>query len=487
MIRPPDRPAASPHESALAIRAAVGVALLSLLIYVFTLSPEVQPGDSAELALTAHELGVTHPPGYPLHTILGKAFGLLCGDPARATNLLSAVATAAAIGLTCLLGIRLSGSLSAGVRAAGILAVLPSIWKAAVVTEVYNVNLFFFALSLWLAIRWKDRPTLRRFVSASGALGLSLGTGLANTLLIPGFVILFFAVRPRRWLSGAIGAAVFVLCAGLILSWNYFRGGSYLPLGTQHTPDTFRGLFLYLAGAQFGTAMLPSPDFYFVRFAEHVGKVLASLVWIGALPVVLGAAALWQRSRATALALTAMLAGNFGYFTGHPWVDYREMVNPSYLLLCLALACGLAWMGRQKDRFWRTARTVVPVGIIALSLAIGLRRHPPRPVDRPLTRFVTESFRQFPPDAVAVCDWYKFAPMVYFQRVHGLRPDVTLVEGIRQPRRYSWGMVDDAWEFARETAPRRPVFLDFLPGDAPASPGDRPPAPPGWYAFTSQP
>ena len=70
-----------------------------LATYTLTLSPEVGAGDAAELALQAHRLGVTHPPGYPVHSILGYLFQFVVSDPARATNFLSAFTTAIAVGL----------------------------------------------------------------------------------------------------------------------------------------------------------------------------------------------------------------------------------------------------------------------------------------------------------------------------------------------------------------------------------------------------
>ncbi len=56
--------------------------------------------DGAELITASATLGVPHPPGYPTYTIIGKLFSLLpLGTVAFRFNLLSAVCTAAAVGL----------------------------------------------------------------------------------------------------------------------------------------------------------------------------------------------------------------------------------------------------------------------------------------------------------------------------------------------------------------------------------------------------
>jgi hypothetical protein len=53
------------------------VGLFSFLVYYGTLYPTVAGGDSGELVVSAFQLGITHPPGYPLWTLLGHLFSLL--------------------------------------------------------------------------------------------------------------------------------------------------------------------------------------------------------------------------------------------------------------------------------------------------------------------------------------------------------------------------------------------------------------------------
>ena len=98
-------------------------------------------GDSAELALQAHSLGVTHPPGYPVHTLLGKLVGLIVSDPAIATNALSAICTGLAVGILSAIVLSLTGHVFAAVVAPLTFAFTPTVWNAAVTTEVYNVNI----------------------------------------------------------------------------------------------------------------------------------------------------------------------------------------------------------------------------------------------------------------------------------------------------------------------------------------------------------
>ena len=51
--------------------------ILDLIVYLLTLSPTLQFIDSGELAVVCKTLGIAHPTGYPLYTLLGRLFSLL--------------------------------------------------------------------------------------------------------------------------------------------------------------------------------------------------------------------------------------------------------------------------------------------------------------------------------------------------------------------------------------------------------------------------
>ncbi len=63
---------------------AVIAALLSFFVYLLTLSQSVGWHDSAELALVAWQLGASHAPGSPVHSILGHFMMQFYAEPHRA-------------------------------------------------------------------------------------------------------------------------------------------------------------------------------------------------------------------------------------------------------------------------------------------------------------------------------------------------------------------------------------------------------------------
>src|SRR5689334_20638264 len=91
-------PTASPVRLPLLVAAVT--ALTAFILYLRTLAPSVLVGDSGEFQFTGAILGVPHPTGYPLYTLLNKLFSFLpVGDVAYRVNLGSAVYAALACGL----------------------------------------------------------------------------------------------------------------------------------------------------------------------------------------------------------------------------------------------------------------------------------------------------------------------------------------------------------------------------------------------------
>jgi len=463
-------------------------ALAALGAYLLTLSSEVGTGDAAELTLQAVQLGVTHPPGYPVYVALGKLFTLVVSDPARATHLLSAVATAVATGLLCGIGTALTHNRTASVLASLMFAFLPTIWDGAVTTEVYNVNVCLVALTTWLLLRGEGHGEGGDALIAGVVAGLSLGTGLANVLLLPGMIWLLWQRRRSRPLR-VLGWVVLVAAIGAAtIGWTVIRSRTMAPLGTTYAPDTLPNALRYLRGRQYLPVELPALRFFADRLSEHAGFWLASFLWIGAIPGLAGLGMLWRRRRGLCLAFLLMFAGNWGTFTFHPWRDYREMVAPSYLIFAAWTACGLAGLFGFAARVKALSAATVAAALLVAALGVsGLRAHFAEAQQTPVTDFVRASFAAFPQDAVVAAEWATFTPMLCFQQLGGLRPDLTLVERAEQPRHYRWGQVGDWRQFVYDAARTRPVIVDVMDEALARWASVQPFHPPPWYRITILP
>ncbi len=140
-----------------------------MVIYYATLAPTTAFWDTSEYIAAAKVLGIPHPPGNPLFTVMAHAWGLLplAADYARRINLFAAVTSAAGAGLWFLVAERWCRTVlpARGPRIAAALAGVVvgatawTVWNQSTVNEkVYTVSLLSIALVSWCAVRWADLP-----------------------------------------------------------------------------------------------------------------------------------------------------------------------------------------------------------------------------------------------------------------------------------------------------------------------------------------
>src|SRR5512144_2894353 len=134
------RPLAAQRWIDPALAAALGVG--SLLLYGMTAAPSVAGlfDDTLEFQVVLPTLGIAHPSGYPLYTLLGKLATVLLPlrDPAGRANLFSAAA--AAVGVFYSLALRLVHHRGAAAVATVALAISPTWWSQATIAEVYALH-----------------------------------------------------------------------------------------------------------------------------------------------------------------------------------------------------------------------------------------------------------------------------------------------------------------------------------------------------------
>ncbi|HYS21763.1 MAG TPA: DUF2723 domain-containing protein, partial [Gemmatimonadales bacterium] len=148
---------------------AAAVVLGTLLLYVVTLAPTTQFWDTSEYIAAAYALGIPHPPGNPLFTLLAHVWGLIpwAHGYAMRINFFAATTSAVAAGCWFLVGERWLRTIVPALwprrlaALAGALAAATgfTVWNQSVVNEkVYTLSVLSIALILWLIVRWDDQP-----------------------------------------------------------------------------------------------------------------------------------------------------------------------------------------------------------------------------------------------------------------------------------------------------------------------------------------
>ncbi|HLF14629.1 MAG TPA: DUF2723 domain-containing protein [Bacteroidota bacterium] len=236
---------------------AAGVFIVTLAVYLRTLSVTVVFWDVGEFLAAAKLLQVPHPPGAPLFLLVGKVVSMVpfYEDFAARIHMISALAGALSSMFLYLVGvklmIRMRGEVTGvferfmvyGPAAVGAFAMSfsTSSWDNSIEAEVYGLGLFFVAVIVWLALRWwerSDEPHSERYLMMIAYLiGLSVGVHLLGVLaLFSALMLIYFrtheVTRQTALRFGAVALGIFfVVYPGVVqILPSMLDGDAKLPL-----------------------------------------------------------------------------------------------------------------------------------------------------------------------------------------------------------------------------------------------------------------
>jgi hypothetical protein len=438
----------------------LATAVTFLTLYVTTLSPGLLPADNGEFQVVAANLGVAHPPGFALYTLLAHLMTWLpgLGSTAYKVNLFSALTSALTLLLVYLTTYRLTNKHGAAVTAVLTLGTATTFWAQATTANVRSLTALFAAAMLYTLVRFREdsrgeKSPLHPFTPSPLHLSdrwltlfaLALGFGVVHhaSLVFIGLVCLIFVVvvdpgllrRPRRWvrpfLAGLLGflpLLYFPLRAGADVrgaSAGLATGDGFL----NHVLALgFRGdLFYYLQPADLWPRL------------QVMGNVLTFQFhpWLLA-GMALGLVLLLWRDRQMAL----LLGGTFALHT-FITATYRapqtvEYMLPAYAPLVIGLGVGVGRVGEWASGKWRVGKRQVTSdklaavwGAVMLVTAVyqGWQRYPgfaALHADSSTHDYAQILLQQAPPDSVILADWHWAAPLWYMQEVEGRRPEVVV-------------------------------------------------------------
>jgi len=448
-------------------------ALALFAFYVATMCRSLSMYDSPELALVAEQLGLGHPFGQPLHTLLGALVAHLPGvDPLVALNGLSALAGA----LTVIPATSFAEALlrpepgcpEADSRLVAptiaLLGVHPSLWEPATRIEVYPLAVFF---ALWAAARFVhailEHDGARRPYLATGlALGLSAS---ANVICAVGVAV---AMTPRL-LIGALRKEIprssvgWVTLGGLLglLAYAYV----FLVAGRQDVfvwgaPTDIRSIQHYFTGSDFGYKSVAS-------WAEWWAHIVDLLIWSlrnGLLAIWIGGLAgfaLYARKRglgrfffnATLLFFLAFIARN-GVFAPDV-LDYAGYLSVPTWIGAAGAGLFVAYLAGRNA--WSAAAALS--AILVLMMVVTPAPHArTRHLDSFTEDIAREALEAAPPGAIAIVDHdHWVAPMLYLQERRHIRPDVVLLP-------YGLAASEWYWDFLYRRHPELQLIELRAPG-----------------------
>jgi hypothetical protein len=427
------------------------LAVFAFAVYLATLSPAIQYEDCGELAAAFRTLGIAHPTGYPLLSLLAGAFSRLPlgGTVIFRMNLLMALLVAASV-YFFFRAFRLLLSESdrifpaknppvpmdpvaarvASAAAALALAFSRTFWSEALSLEVYAFHLFFLALTLRLFLAaLADVSSARRWRLFAYALGLSFANHMMTVLLAPAFLFAFFAAHGSGRAAWArIGRAMPPFLLGLTPYLYLPIRASTRPLMNWGDPTTWDAFLAHLSAHQFRYQMFTSADAALGKLGGFLSGLSSETGIVTLALAAFGAFALLRRS-ARALVFVLLILAACLFYTVNYAFDDPNYYTHAYVALAVLAGAGAA-------EAWRLARRARLVGALlcaALAFAPLLLNY--RAVDQRGNYAVEDYARNVlesasPGAVILAMDWEYVVPVAYYlQLVEGVRPDVSVVSG----------------------------------------------------------
>jgi hypothetical protein len=496
---------------------------VALALYAATLAPTVTLVDSGELIVAARTLGVAHPPGFPLYTLLAHLASVVpIGNVAARVNFASAFFAACAVAVLSLLAAAalpitghstpvpqrsatrrnrppkplarretvtaseppaFASTMAPAVVSGLLMACSRTLWGYATVAEVYTLNTLLIVLVFWLMLAWRrgmidarERHGPRDALLYIAAFVFGLGLGVHHVtvgLTLPGLAALVYATegvaffRSRRLVIAALCA----LCGLGIYA--------YLPLAALRAPilnwgdpRTVQRLWWHVTGRQF--------QVYFALSTRQVGTELAEFAtlmsrefgpwWLplGLILAGLGLHTFFRRDRALFAFFMLVLGADVAYGVSYEIAeDKAAYYLPAFVMIAVAAGCGAQSLIHRAQQ--ARGRFAAPLGVVAVLLAPVVACAGNLRYSDHHRYFIAQDYADnisstiAPGGLLLTLDWQVCSPLLYVRTIEQRRRDVVLIDINLLRRSWYFDYLQREYpELIAQTREQLDAFLDDL-------------------------
>jgi hypothetical protein len=440
------------------------VGLVALIIYLYTLTPGVTFIDSGELATVASTLGIAHPTGYPLFTLVGWLFSNLpiAHEQIVRLNIMAACFCAAGASLFVLVmnsvllrishkrsgevggeaGLRIAAATGAGL----LLAFSETYWSQALAVEVYSLHVLLVAAALLAFLRAAfatpgEARVEHRWLLFAFLIGLSFTNHMTTILLAPGLIYLY--ISTQGWKKESLLRILrMMLPFSLALSLYV-----YLPVRAPQSPAlnwgypaTFERLLWHVSGKQYRVWIFSSMEAAGRQFQYFLNSLPPEHAFVGLLLAVVGLPLIWRRDRRLCIGTVLLFVTCVVYSINYDIHDIDSYFLLAYLCIALWAGSGLfligSWIagGSVRTAWVRTSLLLLPA-MVALLLNYGKVNQRNNHL---VEDYTMNMFSSLQPGALVFSyQWdYWVSASSYFQVVDAMRPDLIVVD--KELLRRSW-------------------------------------------------
>ncbi len=445
------------------------ISLFTFLFYYLTLCPTVNFIDSGELSAVACTLGIAHPTGYPLFSIVGWIFAHLPLGMRTIyqLNLMSAFFCAAGLFFFFrfiifflsefffkdrkrfidknenLRSVQLLQIFIPSAFATLILGFSETYWSQALSIEVYSLHVFFLSLILLLftkaiqlvIISQKydsgNKVVLRYWYCFAFVLGLSFTNHMTTILLTPAFIYLYFYVHGftrRAWQLSLWLIIPFII--GFSVYLYLPLRGSQQPIFNWGNPIDLERFFWHFSGRVYRAWIFTSTESAVKQFNYFVTSLGDEFAYFPLAFAVIGVVSLFKYRKVVLVFTLLLFFGCIFYSINYDIHDIDSYFLLAYITIAL-------WVGAGASKvvsYIKNLRSAIIVAIIIIiSSFIPIFSHYNQ-VDES-KNFIVEDYtmnmlKYIGTEGIIICyQWdYFISASYYLKVVEGVRPDVVIID-----------------------------------------------------------
>lgn len=424
------------------------------IVYNFTLAPSVIQIDSGELASVQKLLGIAHPTGYPLFTMLGYFFlqlPIFSSDIFQA-NFLAAIYCSISVGLFSkfLFEIFLISKVNSLpettikliiISSSIVLGLSTTFWFQSTSVEVYSLHLVLIISTLFLFVKAFRNDDAKFWYLFAYFFGISLSNHMTSILIIPAAVYLYFkknSFNKNSFLFGARLALITAISAMIVYLYLPIRAMQE-PILNWGNPIDFERFWRHFTGAQYQVWIFSSLEASKKQLSYFIQNLTNEFFSIIYLPIIFGIVSLFKISK-TVLFFTLLLTfSTILYSINYDIVDIDSYFLLTYISFIVFFFFGIIRILEFSKN--PTINVILMTIILIIFPALQLTMNHDK-VDQS-DNFIFEdytkaSLNSLPANSILFSyQWdYLISPSYYFQFVENYRRDVTIVD--KELLRRSW-------------------------------------------------
>jgi hypothetical protein len=436
------------------------LSLISFCVYTTTICSSVAFTDSGELATVVCTLGIAHPTGYPLFTLLGRCWIMI--PPALEEiiklNFFTALLTAVAIGLFFKTTIAIRRAVTvfqlrnrkrkeanenslflASIIASLIIGFSTTFWSQSTAFEVYALHLVLILFTIWMFVSGLEEQLAEpifisnKLILFAFILGLSFSNHMTTILLAPGFLWLYFRTFGfgRESSLRIFKVAPFFFLGLSVYLYLYIRSSSYPLLDWGH-PATLERFFWHVSGKQFRVWMFSGWDVVQKQLNYYISNITSEFHFVVIAFIIAGIITLFKQSQRLLIFLALLFSTTIIYAVNYDIFDIDSYFLLSYLVLGFISVYGIYFIIELIENSGSLIKIFFVIIFCALPIIQIVHNwgRVNESGNKVPQQFVDKAFSDFEPNAIVLASqWdYFISPSLYYQFIRYERSDVTIID-----------------------------------------------------------